>query len=236
MIFNQLVKYCAVLIVLTVCVANGAAAEDLNSLVTKIINAYGGESVLNSTSIFRQEGNLSSSNRGQGQVLRLFQWPDQLRVEIHFANEKPELRILNGAIGFQNGAPVKGPMYDSMLLQAARFTLPLSLLKNRSKLQDLGSAKQGTLAIRKLKLQLGEKSTLEVDVDPATGRIVGSVGASDGEMGHLEFATAYEDFRKVDGRLFAFKETNLAGGQKVAETDLTKIEILKTAPAGSFLP
>src|ERR1043165_1795498 len=99
MIFNRLVKYCRVIlfglsIFLTAAVAAyPAAAGDLDGLLTKIIDSYGGESVLSSASIFRQKGNLSSPNRGQGQVLRLFQWPDRLRVEIHFANEKPEIRI-----------------------------------------------------------------------------------------------------------------------------------------------
>jgi hypothetical protein len=46
----------------------------------------------------------------------------------------------------------------------------------------------------------------------------------------------YDDFRTVDGRLFAFKETNCAGGTKTADIVLSKIELLKAPAPGAFKP
>jgi hypothetical protein len=36
--------------------------------------------------------------------------------------------------------------------------------------------------------------------------------------------------------LFAFKETNIAQGTKIAETVLSKVELLKAAPTEAFKP
>jgi len=52
----------------------------------------------------------------------------------------------------------------------------------------------------------------------------------------MNFETHYDDFRKADGLLFAFKEVNFASGTKTAETVLSKIELLKAAPEGAFEP
>jgi hypothetical protein len=52
----------------------------------------------------------------------------------------------------------------------------------------------------------------------------------------MNFETHYDDFRKVDGVLFAFKEINFASGTKTADTALNKIELLKAAPEGAFEP
>ena len=52
----------------------------------------------------------------------------------------------------------------------------------------------------------------------------------------MTFETAYDDLRKVEGVLFAFKEINTAQGTKTAETILSKIEILKEVPEDTFRP
>ena len=52
----------------------------------------------------------------------------------------------------------------------------------------------------------------------------------------MKFETSYDDFRTVDGLLFAFKETNLAGGTKTADTTITTIQVLKAAPPDVFKP
>jgi len=52
----------------------------------------------------------------------------------------------------------------------------------------------------------------------------------------MTFETRYDDFRTVDGRLFAFKETNFASGTKTADIVLSKIELLKAPPPGAFKP
>lgn len=41
----------------------------------------------------------------------------------------------------------------------------------------------------------------------------------------MAFETLYDDFRVVDGRLFAFREVSIAGGAVTGETLLQKIEV-----------
>ena len=52
----------------------------------------------------------------------------------------------------------------------------------------------------------------------------------------MNFETAYDDYRTVDGLLFAFKETNLASGTKTADTVLSSIQLLPAAPEKEFRP
>src|SRR5436309_2685816 len=70
-----------------------------------------------------------------------------------------------------------------------------------------------------------------------TGRILFTAGTTkSGSAGPMTFETRYDDFQTVEGRLFAFKETNFAGGMKTAEIVLTKVELLNAPPADAFKP
>jgi hypothetical protein len=63
--------------------------------------------------------------------------------------------------------------------------------------------------------------TITVDVDPATGRIVRSVGRAK----EVAFTTVYSDFRTVSGLLIPFHEENSAMGMKTADIYLEKVEV-----------
>ncbi|MBI5509412.1 MAG: hypothetical protein HY903_11730 [Deltaproteobacteria bacterium] len=64
----------------------------------------------------------------------------------------------------------------------------------------------------------------------------GAGNSKNGPAGLVSFATLYDDFRVVDGVLFAFKEVNLVRGAKIAETVLTKVEVAKPLPVDAFAP
>ena len=73
-----------------------------------------------------------------------------------------------------------------------------------------------------------DNQNVTVYIDPETGHVVRSVGRAPAEGfpdGHLEFATNYDDFRSVEGKLFPFGETNFAQGMKTGDTVLEKIHI-----------
>lgn len=123
-----------------------------------------------------------------------------------------------------------------MVLQVARMELPLSLFRNRSKLEDLGTVERDGRKFRALRFPLDDGLALEVDVDPESGRILRTTGTSKGGPIPIEFNTNYDDFRKVDGVLFAFREETFAMGKKTGDTKLESIEILGGVEEKEFKP
>jgi hypothetical protein len=209
--------------------------EKLDALLVRIARAYGGERALARLRTYREAGVLESP-RGVARTFRLFSPPDRLRVEIVYPDGGGELRILDGSSGWRNGEQVAGPPRDAMLLQAARLDLPGLLLRNRRRLVDLGEVRREHKTLRGVGVPLSDDLNLAVIVDPKSALIVHSEGALPGPGGQMRFATDYSDFRRVGGVLFAFHEANFASGQKTGETRLEKIELLASAPAGSFRP
>jgi hypothetical protein len=206
-------------------VGSPVRAESLDALLSRVAKAYGPGTFR----VVRESGTLESP-RGVAQTLRLFAPPDRLRVEIRYPDSHFEIRVLAGPHAWRDGRPVEGPPRDAMLLQAARLDLPALVLRNRSRLVDLGPLTGG---LRGIGVPLDGGLQLAVSVDPKTAHIVHSEGQLPGP---LRFATDYRDFRRVNGVLFAFGESNFASGQKTGETTLTKIEVLDEAPPGSFAP
>ncbi len=230
--------------------AASGGADEVGDLVRKSVDAYGGEKALAGL-VFRESGKLITTMRGgkEGTITRIYGRPDRLRVEVALPGESPEVRILEGKKGWRQGKEASGMSFDAMVLQAARFALPLNLLEHRARLKDLGTVERDGKARRVLELPLERSLSMTAEIDPATGRILRSTAKSAGAMGGtsmsmggihgkttVEFATTYADFRKVDGVLFAFREGNFAMGQNTGETLLEKVEILKALPAGAMAP
>ncbi len=210
--------------------------KDTDALVTKIAATYGGEAALGKVGARRERGKVVSATRGSGTMLRVLERPQRLRVEVEFPGEPPELRIFDGTKATRDGAPVEGPPRDAMVLQVARMELPLSLLRNRSKLEDLGTVERDGRKLRVLRLPLDGGMAIEVDADPATGQILRTVGTSKSGPMPIEFATNYSDFRTVDGVLFAFGEETFAMGRKTGDTKMESIEILGGVVEKTFRP
>ncbi|MGB5471844.1 MAG: hypothetical protein WBQ78_00005 [Gammaproteobacteria bacterium] len=224
------------LALLTIC-GQASAADALGALLDKVAAAYGGREVLSAATAFEQFGTTASAMRQRpGRVHRAFQYPDRLRIDIRYSENDRELRVLAGATAWQQGAPVSGTRYATMLLQAARLGLPNSLLDHRDKLRDAGviTARNGD-TLRALELPFHGNLRLVAGIDPATGRILESRGivSMEQERG-MEFATVYDDFRKVGDRLFAFSETHYAMGNAMGHTTLERIEVTSQLPDELF--
>ncbi len=230
--------------------AASPAADELLDLLKKSVDAYGGEKAL-AKLVFRESGTLTATMQGgkQGTISRIYARPDRLRVEVALPGDPVEVRVLDGKKGWRQGKEAAGMPFDAMVLQAARFSLPLNLLERRRELKDRGTVTRDGRTLRVLELPLGGTLSLAAEIDPGTGRIVRSTAKSAGAMGGksmsvggahggmtVEFVTTYDDFRKVDGVLFAFREGNYAMGQHTGDTLLEKVEILKTLPAGALKP
>jgi hypothetical protein len=184
----------------------------------------------------RQAGTVTSLlHPGQAASLkRLAARGGRLRVEIGWSGE-PEVRVVDGQVGWRGGEPAGGPPLAAMVLQAARFDLPLRLKEGLARVEDRGVVELGGKRLRALALEVAPGLVVEADLDPATGRILRSRGAS--SVGPaLEFVTTYDDFRTVGGLLFAFREGNWANGVTTGETVLTSVELLSRLPEQAFRP
>lgn len=214
---------------------------DLDALLAKTVDAYGGREALSRSCVVRQTGRvvIPGGGKGDGALTRIFRKPDKLRIEISYPMEPTEVRILSGAKGWRQGQAVFGPAYDAMALQAARIALPLNLLEGKRNLKLLGDAEKDGKRLGVLEFALGGGMTLTVEIEKETGYIVRTVGKSAG-MGKgsfaIEFVATYGDFRKADGLLFAFREGNFAMANHTGDTILEKVEILDNIDAETFLP
>ena len=217
-----------------------ASVPSLETLIERSIEAYGGEVALAGAGRMLEEGTVTSMMRSGagGKIVRLYERPIRLRVEIEYPGSESEVRILDGGRGWRNGGPASGPMYQAMLLQAARLGLPAILLDFQASLEDLGEVERDRTRLRAVGLEFHQGLTVTVEIDPDSGRILRSAGTSSGQDGRpaLSFATEYSDFRDIDGVLVPFHEVNYAQGRRTGETRLDSVELLEEIPAGSFHP
>lgn len=195
--------------------------EGAGALVDRCIEAYGGLQKLRGVTGWQEVGTLVSPTRGEAVMARVFAPPERLRVEIRFANDSSEVRILNGERGWRSGQAVQGPLYVAMVLQAARLSLPLILREGKDRIQDLGETEAPGEPTRRLGLALRDGMRLEVEIDEKTARIMKSRSIA----GPLVFETAYEDFRDVDGVLFPFTETTWAMGHQTGRFEIDQISL-----------
>jgi hypothetical protein len=217
-----------------------SAQPTLEALLDLSIRAYGGEDALAGAGESLQRGTVTSAMRGgaEGRLLRVYQRPIRLRVEIDYPGNETEVRILDGGRGWRNGAAASRPMYQSMLLQAARLGMPALLSEFRDGLEDRGSVQREGKERRVLALEFHRGLEIQAEIDPETGRVLRSEGSISAPGGNvvLRFATEYSDFRRVDGLLVPFHEVNWAQGRRTGETQLETVEFGVSLPPGAFHP
>lgn len=214
-----------------------ASAMEVSALLDKVAVAYGINTLADGVKGIRQTGRTFSSMRQEeGPILRTYQHPDRLRIEIRYPGSE-EIRVLNGSQAWKQNEPITGSFHAAMILQAARMALPWSLQKDRSSLRDLGTLKfEDGKNLQVLEQPLGIGLVMRATIDTDTGRILRSVGRMTGNMGIMEFGTIYEDFRKHDGLLYAATERHFAMNQATGYTHIDKIEFVDALPETLFLP
>ena len=216
------------------------ATPALEVLIQRSIEAYGGEELLAGAVGRIEKGTVTSTMRSgaDGKIVRLYERPIRLRVEIEYPGDESEVRILDGGRGWRNDGPASGPMYQAMLLQAARLGLPTILLDFEASLEDMGEVERDGQRLRAVGLGFHRGLRIAVEIDPGSGRILrseGTISVREGSQS-LSFATEYADFRDVDGVLVPFHEVNYAQGQRTGETQFDSVELVQEIPAGSFHP
>jgi hypothetical protein len=219
--------------------AAAAATEPVSALVRRCADAYGGKAALAKAARTRQEGTVTSLvlHAGEtGRLARVYERPGRLRVEIAYPSGASEIRVLDGSRGWRDGEEVQGPRLAAMLLQAMRLDLPATLAAWKDKVEDRGTIAHGGKTLRVLAIEPAPGLVVEAALDPVTGRILQSRGASRDPGMPLEFVTTYSDFRKLDGVLVPMHEENFANGQTTGEMLLSKVEFPGKLPDGTFRP
>ena len=206
------------IVVLSLFLATPAAfAQSLDDVVASVLKEYGGAAAWQKVTTIRETGTvIPAMGSGNGATTRSWQKPDKLRIEIVYPT-RTELRVLDGDHGTNNGKDVTGPGLDAMKLQAARLALPLLLVEKRASLHD-GGMRDG---FRVIEVPVSASLTVGMDIDPKTWHIVRSTGKTTG----MDFVVDYNDFRRVDGLLFAFGESGMAQGTPTAKTTIDAIVI-----------
>lgn len=208
------------------------------AIVKKAVETYGGKPAFARTAARREEGTVTSLLHpgDTGRIVRLSARPGRLRVEVEYPGAPKEIRVLDGGRGWRNGEVAEGPRLDAMRLQETRLDVVARLAEPGARIADGGTAMVGGTVVRVLSLSPAPGLTVEAQIDPVTGRVLRTRGASGGPHAPAAFETTYGDFRKVDGVLVAFHEWSWANGKSTGETVLKKVEFPRELPPGTFAP
>ena len=209
-------------------------------VVARVVEAYGGEEAIRRNGAMVQEGEVTSVLGGQDPVrlTRIFERPGRLRVTVSYpGSQGQEQRVVDGPRAWRDGEEVSGtPSHRAMELQAARLDLPFLLLEGRDRVVDGGEVVADGRRLHVLTLPLGAETSLTVEIDVETARVVRSITRLRSPRVNLEFVTVYLDHRKVSGVLVPFREVNQAQGRRTGTTVLQRVEFLREAPTGAFRP
>jgi hypothetical protein len=210
----------------------GAGAADLADLLNTITAAYGGSDAVSRLESYRAEGSVHRAAGSSGVFIRDYRAPDRMKVEIGYP-DRSELRVVIGNRAWRGSRsgiePVEGPMRTAMWYQLLRSELPGVLMRNHDRLEDRGIVEHEGGSHRLLVLRWSEGIEMRYWVEDGSNRVTHVESTLSVGPGQAVFATAFADFREIDGVLFPFTEKNYASGRHVAET---RIERLILDPEG----
>lgn len=231
-------KIASLVVLLCALLSLPAQADDAQPLIDKVITTYGGEAAWRATVGMRQEGSTYSQRRHfAGKTIRSYQHPGKMSIDIRYGDKDTELRQLDGDRAWDHGKAGADSYMLASRLQAYRLALPLLVLDHRNQIKSLGQRDDESGHPHEgLMVELEQGLKIMMDVDVASGRIMGSWGMMEMDGKPMEFASLYEDFRQVDGRLLSFKESHYAMSDYIGYTLLEKVEFVSDFPAGVFRP
>jgi outer membrane lipoprotein-sorting protein len=204
------------------------ANAKVHGLVREILHAYGGSAALGKVRAYRTEGILTSTqHREQGDLVRWFERPDRLRIELRYP-DRGEVRVALGDEGWggpddRQMQPVTGSVLESLRLQAARLDLPLRLAEQESSLVRMDPDDKGRDVLR---LSLDDGMFIDYHVSSKKHRIE-RVSMRLSAPAPVDLAADLSEFRWVHGVLFPFREDTYAGGSKTA---IVRFRSVKTNP------
>ncbi len=217
-------------------------SPDVDAVVRRIIDAYGGTTVLGDIHSFSATGVLESPlyERPAKYSVALEQQGRKLRVEIQSGNSF-ELRILNGAKGYYrtDASPivaVAGSRLLAMVYQFKELTMLHQLMASSFSIIDGGKSTVNGAPVRIFLLSDPEGPPMKLYVDAKSHRIVRDSGIFIMEGAETELSSEFRDFKRVDGRLFPFRIINYAGGQRIGELHISEYKVNPALPDSLFMP
>ncbi len=201
-----------------------AQAADLEGVLARLVDAYGGEHKLKKLDSQIQEWDMIAlmGNRRATDTRRI-RAPGQLRVELRYP-DKTEVRIVNGDLSHviydqAPARPAHRPQSHAMRLQMMRLYSPLVLRRQAERL-SLTSDDEAIV------ITLSEPG-LRVDymINPDAWRIEKVVGSLTFGGRQMQFVTEYSEFVMQDGVLLHRRENKFVGHVNTAVLSLRKVTL-----------
>ena len=211
------------------------------TLVTKIVQAYGGAPVIERITSVNAQGDIIALMRGaHGSYQRWFARPRMLRVETEYPNSS-EIRILSGEKAWSSSSrnlmrAVSGPGHLAMVYQYKQLDLPYGLLKGSYNLRHLGLENVGDKATEVMDVWDDEGPAIRVNVDTTNFYIVKVSGYISVAGTSTNLAAEFSDFRPVEGLPMPFQIHNYAGGTPLSETIVRRYTVNPAATPSLFEP
>jgi len=208
---------------------------DRDTVLTNLIESYGGERNLRKLDSMVQEWDMVAlmGNR-HGKDLRSIRLPGQLRVELRYP-DKREIRVLNGNASHvlfddRPAQSARKPQHDAMRLQLMRLYSPLALRERRESLSVTIDGEYCALSL----IEEGLRADYLVNTNNwRIEKVVGTLAVNGTSM---RFLTEYSDFAPVDGVLVHQKENKYAGGVNTAVLTLREVTLDADLDEARFLP
>lgn len=218
-----------------------APPDTVRERVSRILHAYGGWGRLASVRSYRLEGEMFSTMRHTHvPTTRVFARPDRFKTLIDYP-DGVEARLLDGGRGWRNAHgpgldPVDGPMFMSMVLQAARSNVPWILAERESAARFIEPLETDGLKLPGIEIPLGEGLVFRAWTNPVTHLVMVSQGTLETPELSTHFETRYSDFREVAGVKFPFREENFASGMRIGVTTVTRLLVNPPLSPAEFHP
>jgi hypothetical protein len=201
----------------------GAQAWEIDAVLERMIDAYGGEENLQKLDRQIQYWDLLAVARNrEGTEVRNILLPGRLQVELNYPDRR-EARSLDGdtaivVFGDRHPSPATPPQRDAMRLQLMRLYSPLALQRRIAHIQLQSDGGHFALSLT----ENGLRADYLVNGD--NWRIEKVIGTL--EMGgrKMQFLTEYSEFEFVEGVLVHHAENKFAGQTNTARLKLRRIE------------
>lgn len=220
------------LLVAAACLALPAAAQTVDEIIAKNIQAHGGEAKLRAVKTLRVTGKLEAGPM-QVPVTIAFERPDMVRMEFT-AQGMTGIQAYDGKTGwsvmpFQGKKDPEPMAADDLkdLQNQADLDGPLMDYKAKGNtVEYLGKEKiEGSDAYKlKVTRKNGTVETTYIDAD--TGLEVKTISKTMIRGNEAEVVTTFSDFREVEGMTFPFSsETSAVGSPQTQKIIVEKVEI-----------
>ena len=203
------------------------AAQDVDDLVARNVQAKGGAEKLQAVQTMKQTEHVTIQNM-TGTITVYGKRPNLVRQEIVVSGQKivnafdgTTAWSINPLLGSTEPKAVSGPQADDIKLQAD-FDSPLVNYKAKgSELEFVGQETLGTRKVNHLKLTSKEHRVQHLYLDAETNLEVKIVGET--QMGPLE--NELSDYREIQGLKLPFTMKTLSAGTVIGQIIVDSVEL-----------